>query len=870
MAELTPMMRQYKAIKAANEDSILFYRLGDFYEMFFEDAEIASRELDLVLTGKDCGLPERAPMCGVPFHSAENYIARLVAKGYKVAICEQVEDPKTAKGLVDRDIIRIVTPGTVTESSMLDEGRNNYIMAVRILKKTAALCFADISTGYLALTSADITEDMLGAILNEAGRYSPREVLVYCEDKENASLLPQIREKLSCMLSTFSRDELPEEAEREKLQKYFDKSYLSSCGMEGISGGATVVAMLIKYFEDVQKTDVTNIREINVYDSGYYMQLDFNTRRNLELCETMRRNEKKGSLLSVLDKTVTPMGGRLIRQWIEKPLCSLTAITSRHNAVAALMSDFAVCEELTQIMRGANDLERIVSRITLKTANCRDLKALERTAALIPKLKERLSGFDSGLLGTVKESLDTLEDISFLLSNAIEDDPPFLLREGGLIKKNFDADVDELRALMKNSKSVLLDIEAREKEKTGIKTLKIGFNKVFGYYIEVSNSYKNDVPPEYIRKQTLTNGERFITQELKEIEDKVLSAKEKDVSLEYEIFCNVRDTVESAAPRIKQSAYAIAQLDALCSYAKTAKAGRYVRPQMTSNGSLSIKDGRHPVVEHMLKDSLFVPNDTTLDNNENRLAIITGPNMAGKSTYMRQVAVICLMAQAGSFVPAADASLPIIDRIFTRVGASDDLTSGQSTFMVEMNEVAYILKNATKDSLLILDEIGRGTSTFDGMSIARAVLEYAASDALGAKTLFATHYHELTVLEGQLYGVKNYNIAVKKKGDDIIFLRRIVRGGTDDSFGIEVAKLAGIPQNVIDRAKAVLSDLEAGKSVSVPEASVKAREDESQMTLGGTAAQSFVEKIQQLDVDTLTPIEGLNLLYRIKEEAKGL
>ena len=868
MAELTPMMRQYLSIKEKNPDSILFFRLGDFYEMFFDDARLVSKELDLVLTGKDCGLEERAPMCGVPFHSAENYIARLVAKGYRVAICEQVQDPKEAKGLVERDIIRIVTPGTVTEASMLEESRNNYIMALRIFKKTAVLAFADISTGELTATSVDVSESVTDAVLNETGRYSPREALVYGEGDIN-KIIALLREKFSCPVCTFTREELSEEQEDALLEKYFDKKYLKSCGLSEIEGGCTVIAMLLRYLEDMQKMELDNIREINVYDSGSYMQLDLGSRRNLELCETMRRGDKKGSLLWVLDKTVTPMGGRLIRHWIEKPLCDGSAITARHNAVSTLLAENKDRERIIECLKDVCDMERIISRITLKTANARDLKALQRAAEKLLVLKKELEGYECGLLGKINDELDPLEDLAVLLDTAIDDEPPYVIREGGIIKKGFDNDVDELRSLVKGSREVLLKMEADEKERTGIKTLKISFNKVFGYYIEVSNSYKDSVPPEYIRKQTLTNGERFITEELKILEDKILSAKEKVVALEYDIFCTIRDTIESSAQRIKLTAYAVARLDVLCSYATVAKNNRYVRPVISVDGSLSIKDGRHPVVEKMLKDSLFVPNDTELDCKENRLAIITGPNMAGKSTYMRQVAVLCLMSQAGSFVPAADANLPIVDKIFTRVGASDDLAAGQSTFMVEMNEVAYILKNATQNSLLILDEIGRGTSTFDGMSIARAVIEYAASHKLGAKTLFATHYHELTALEGKISGVKNYNIAVKKRGDDIIFLRRIVRGGTDDSYGIEVAKLAGVPQIIIDRAKEILEELESGRGTQTEVVYMPSDEDE-QITLSGRAKDEFVEKIKCLDIDTLTPIESMNLLYKIKEEAKGL
>ena len=864
MAELSPMMKQYLSIKEKNKDSILFFRLGDFYEMFFDDAILASRELELTLTGRDCGQEERAPMCGVPFHSSESYIARLVAKGYKVAICEQTEDPATAKGLVKRDIIRVITPGTVMEDSMLDESRNNYICSLFTLGGKHALAFCDISTGELYACELDCKEDC-SQLKSELSKYSPREILIGGEVDKIQPIVPFIKDKLSVAVEMVGDEYFEYENALQQVKEQFNGEELNSLSVDEKTGIVCVVGGLLRYLKETQKTGLERINHIELYAENRFMRIDYNTRRNLELTETMRTKEKKGSLLWILDHTKTAMGKRLIRRWIEQPLLSCAAIIRRQNAVEELVGDTVLRGETTEALTGIFDIERLMTKIVYGSANARDLRALASGVTSLPILKENLREVSSTELKTIFSEIDILEDVRDLIDKAIVDEPPFSIREGGMIREGYSKEIDFLKGDMSDATGILAGIEAKQREQTGIPKLKIGYNRVFGYYIEVSNSYKKLVPDTYIRKQTLTNCERYITQELKELEGKILGAKERSISLEYQLFNDVREKVASNLERIEKTARAVAKLDVLNSFAVTAVDMRYCRPDVDLKGEIIIKNGRHPVVEKLVKTSPFVPNDVQLDGKDNRVAIITGPNMAGKSTYMRQTALIVLMAQIGSFVPADSARIAITDAIFTRVGASDDLASGQSTFMVEMNEVAYILKNATSQSLLVFDEIGRGTSTFDGMSIARAVLEYVADKKkLGAKALFATHYHELTVLEDLLNGVKNYNIAVKKHGDDITFLRRIVRGGADDSYGIEVAKLAGIPDSVINRAKAVLKELESGQKSDKPRKKKKEVSEEPQMSLIGMTSSKAEEFLKNLDLNTLTPIEALNKLYELK------
>ncbi|MBQ3417214.1 MAG: DNA mismatch repair protein MutS [Ruminococcus sp.] len=860
MAELSPMMKQYFNIKEQNKDSILFFRLGDFYEMFYDDAKLASKELELTLTGRDCGQEERAPMCGVPFHSAEAYIARLVQKGYKVAICEQTEDPALAKGIVKRDIIRVVTPGTVMESSMLDESKNNYICSVFCEKRYIGVSFCDISTGQLFVTQfkANTAYDELKDQLTS---YSPKELLLGGSIKKNEAFLKFVREKLGCAV-TLPDDSLYGLLECNNLiKKQFSKEQCDQlCDMREVS---VSLGVLLSYLKETQKTGLERIDTIEFYLKEQFMKLDYNTKRNLELTQTMLTKEKKHSLLWVLDKTKTAMGKRLIRYWVEHPLMNITAILKRQNAVDELYSDTMLRMELVADMSGIFDIERLMTKIVYGSANARELRSLSSALLHIPALRDKLSDAKSKKLCELYQALDPLEDITALIENAIDDDPPFTVREGGMIRKGYSEELDTIQSDMTDSTSLLARIELEEKQKTGIPKLKVGYNRVFGYYIEVTNSYKHMVPETYIRKQTLTNCERFITQELKELESRILGAKDRAVALEYELFVAVRNTVAAELSRIESTAKAVAELDVLLSLATVASDSRYTRPEITQGAGIVLKDSRHPVVEALLDSSVFVPNDVMLDSDQNRIAVITGPNMAGKSTYMRQVALIVLMAQMGSFVPASYAEIGLVDAIYTRVGASDDLASGQSTFMVEMNEVANIVKNATSRSLLILDEIGRGTSTYDGMSIAQAVLEFVADKKrLGAKALFATHYHELTVLEETIDGVKNYNIAVKKRGDDITFLRRIVRGGADDSYGIEVAKLAGVPDSIISRAKEILKEL----ITSAPQRVFERKEEDLslQMTLAPTFDDSVTEKLRSIDVNTLTPIEAMNLLYELK------
>ncbi|MCI9057544.1 MAG: DNA mismatch repair protein MutS [Oscillospiraceae bacterium] len=863
MADMTPMMKQYHEIKEQNKDAILFFRLGDFYEMFSDDAILASRELDLTLTTRDRAKPEdeRTPMCGVPYHSCDGYIARLIAKGYKVAICEQTEDPAAAKGLVKRDIIRVVTPGTV-DASMLEGGRSNYICAVCMDDESAGLAFCDITTGKTHATSFTGPE-RLSHVENELGRFSPVEAVLNDGAFQQAGLTDLLREKFNCLTQNGGEARFRLEAAAEQVERQFGKDQADRLPK---SNSAALLALggLLGYLYETQKTDLSHIRELEYYEEGRFMELDLTARRNLELTATMRDKEKRGSLLWVLDRTKTAMGGRLLRSWLERPLLSVAAINKRLTSVEALVKSAMDREELIAALTGIGDMERLIGRIVYGSAGGRDLASLRAALGKLPELKEKLSPFPAGRLGELGESLDLLEDAYALLSRAVVDEPPFSVREGGFIRDGFHPEVDRLRDILSGGKSVIADVEAREREKTGIKSLKVGYNKVFGYYIEVSKSYYDQVPDAYIRKQTLAGCERYITQELKDLEHTVLTASDRVVALEYEIFTDLRAQVSARMERIQGTAAAVAELDALCSLASAAVKNNYCRPEVDEGGVIEIHDGRHPVVERMLSGSLFVPNDTYMGEREDRVAIITGPNMAGKSTYMRQVALITLMAQVGSFVPARAARIGVVDRIFTRIGASDDLGAGQSTFMVEMTEVADILKYATSRSLLILDEIGRGTSTFDGMSIARAVLEHCADrKKLGAKTLFATHYHELTALEEVIPGVKNYSIAIRSRGEELIFLRKIIPGGADRSYGIEVAKLAGLPETVVKKARSVLRELEDG-SGHTPR--LMAEPKREQVSLAALGEAEVVDRLRRTQPETLTPLEAMSLLYELKQK----
>ena len=851
------MMKQYFKIKEQNKDSILFFRLGDFYEMFYDDAKIASKELELTLTGRDCGQAERAPMCGVPFHSCEGYIARLVSKGYKVAICEQTEDPATAKGLVKRDIIRVITPGTVMESSMLDEGRNNYICCMFSENKKIGLCFCDISTGELYATEIS-GSDSVNSLTSQLASYNPREILIGGDIVKIKSLPAFIKSKLSAGVEMLRDESFDNKLCTDTVNMQFGEE------MQCISDSQVLInaiGALINYLKETQKNGLERINKIELYSDKQYMNLDYNTQRNLELTATMLNKEKRGSLLWVLDKTKTAMGKRLIRSWLEHPLLNVSAINNRQSAVEELVNNNMLRLDIMDALSGIFDIERLMTRIVYGSANGRELRSLAAALQKLPQLSELVADCSAKYLKKVYKEIDLLEDIYNLIDSAIVEEPPFSVREGGMIKKGYNPDLDILLTDMNDSKGILARIEAEQREKTGIPKLRVGYNKVFGYYIEVTNSYKDLVPETYIRKQTLTNCERYITQDLKDIEGRILGAKDRSVAMEYTLFDEVRKTVANNLERIQKTAKAIAVLDVLVSLANVAADNRYVRPEVNLSTVIRLKDSRHPVVEALLNDTPFVPNDVYLDSAGERVAIITGPNMAGKSTYMRQVALIVLMAQMGSFVPASSATIGVVDSIFTRVGASDDLASGQSTFMVEMSEVANIVKSATSKSLLILDEIGRGTSTFDGMSIARAVLEYCADHKkLGAKTLFATHYHELTVMQDLLDGVKNYSIAVKKRGDDITFLRRIIPGGADDSYGIEVAKLAGLPNSIINRAKEILKELESGSNAPTV---IKEKSEDMQMSLISND-NAVVERLSEVDLNTLTPIEAINLLYELK------
>ncbi|MDD3164827.1 MAG: DNA mismatch repair protein MutS [Oscillospiraceae bacterium] len=866
MQELTPMMQQYLQIKQQNPDCLLFFRLGDFYEMFGEDAKTASRELDLTLTSrdhaKDKADEDKIPMCGVPFHSSEGYVARLVAKGYKVAICEQMEDPALAKGLVKRDIIRIVTPGTVTESSMLDEGKNNYFACAYAQGGAWGLGFCDVSTGACFATVMD-GSGALESVINEMGRFAPTEALLGGEAKDAPALLSALTDRFGACIDRGEDALFALDACRALVTAQFGKSP-EELGLAGNDAALSAVGALLRALRDLEKNDLTHIHGLEFYTSGRFMALDLTARRNLELTETMRAKEKRGSLLWVLDQTKTAMGARMLRSWLEKPLLQPAAIGRRLGAVDELVRKTMEREELILMLRDVSDLERVIARISTGTANCRDLVALSAGCARLPEIKAALGRLDAPLLRALEAALDPLDDLKSHIDRAIVDEPPFTVREGGMIRPGYHAEVDRLHDVMSGGKGMLASVEASEREKTGIKSLKVGYTRVFGYYIEVSKAFKGQVPETYIRKQTLVNGERYITQELKELENTILTAKDRIVALEYDLFTELRLSLAAASQRALATAQAVAVADVLASFAFVAVRQNYCRPEVDLSGELNIVDGRHPVVERVLKDALFVPNDTTLGTPGHQVSIITGPNMAGKSTYMRQVALIALMAQIGSFVPAREARIGVVDRIFTRIGASDDLSSGQSTFMVEMAEVAEILKNATKDSLLILDEIGRGTSTFDGMAIAKAVLEYIADPRrLGAKTLFATHYHELTVMEQELERVKNFNVSVKKRREGIIFLRKIVPGGADQSFGVEVAKLAGLPDRVITRARQILEELESG---SVPaSAAAPAQTIDDQVSLASMNDALLHQKLESITIETLTPIEAMNILYELKK-----
>ena len=879
MAALTPMMQQYMAIKEQYKDCILFYRLGDFYEMFYDDALTASRELEITLTGKNCGQEERAPMCGVPYHAVDVYLNKLVAKGYKVAICEQAEDPKQAKGILKREVIRIVTPGTNLSQQALDEGRNNYLMCLVYDNNQFGLAITDISTGDFYTTEVATLKELY----DEIHRFSPSEII--CNDSfyMSGASLDDFKDRLHVSVSTLDTWYMDEAVSVQKIKEHFKVASLDGLGLTDFPSGTLAVGALLLYLYETQKNTLDNLTKITPYRSGGYMIIDSATNRNLELIETLREKQKKGSLLWVLDKTKTAMGARLMRNWIEQPLIEKKKITARQDAVEELYNDMITREEIREYLNAVYDLERLVTRISYRTANPRDLIAFKTSLGMIPPVKQLLSQAKSAELKEIDERMDCLEDIYDLIEKSIQDEPPIMIREGGMIKEGYNEDVDKFRLSRTEGKTWLAELEAREKEKTGIKNLRVRYNKVFGYYLEVTNSYKELVPEDWTRKQTLANAERYITPELKELEDMILGAEDKLAALEYDLYCEVRDSIGEQVVRIQETAKAIAHLDVLASLACVAQSNDYVRPSINTKGVIDIQGGRHPVVEKMNNNQMFIDNDTYLDNKNHRISIITGPNMAGKSTYMRQSALIVLMAQIGSFVPAKSANIGIVDRIFTRVGASDDLASGQSTFMVEMTEVANILRNATSRSLLILDEIGRGTSTFDGLSIAWAVVEHISNPKLlGAKTLFATHYHELTELEGKLDSVNNYCIAVREQGDDIIFLRKIIRGGADKSYGIQVARLAGVPDSVIDRAKEISSWLEEtdvtdkAKNLQVRTSAKKkevVREAvpvEKQMSLFDIypADHPVLKELAGLDVSNMTPIQALNTLYELQKRLK--
>ena len=854
-------MQQYFTIKQKHKDHILFFRLGDFYEMFFDDAVVASRELELTLTGKDCGQEERAPMCGVPYHACDTYISRLIKKGYKVAICEQIENPAVAKGVVKRKVIRVVTPGTLIESNMLAEDVNNYIACIFCDKKGWGLAFADISTGQVFVSQFNPSQQE--EVINELSRYNPSEIIFNEGILDKTAVTNFMKDKLHCLADLYDNEKFDQNEAEKLIVRHFTKE-LQDLGLEQKVLSIRALGALLSYLYETQQKGLERITGINCDDAEQYMVLDMTARRNLELTQTMRTGEKRGTLLWVLDKTKTAMGKRLMRSFLDKPLINPAIINKRLNAVEELFNDLMLRCDLTEQLSGVFDLERLMTRVIYGSASPREFKSLEYTCRVLPPLKARLIDCRSQYLQKIHNDIDILEDLCILIGTAIVDEPPASLKDGGVIKEGFSSELDNLRALVHNTKQVLVDIESSEKEKTGIKNLKIGYNRVFGYYIEVTKSNLSLVPETYIRKQTLTNCERYITPELKELEGKILSAGERISVLEAELFEQVREKVSSQLHRVQETASAIANLDVYCSFATVASNCGYCRPDVNLSEEIIIRDGRHPVVEQLMKGAPFVPNDTVLNRSNQMIAIITGPNMAGKSTYMRQTALIVLMAQIGSFVPVKSAEIGVVDGIYTRVGASDDLASGQSTFMVEMTEVAQIMRDATPRSLLILDEIGRGTSTFDGMSIARAVIEYIADKRhIGAKTLFATHYHELTILEDEISGIANYNIACKKHGDDITFLRRIVPGGADDSYGIEVSKLAGVPDWIVKRARQVLSQLE-GENTVTPVKKKTTEKQTAQMSFESITPSEVEAVLKQIDVNTLTPIEALNKLYELK------
>ena len=882
LSKLSPMMQHYLQTKKEYPGCILFYRLGDFYEMFFEDAEIASRELELTLTGKSCGLPERAPMCGVPFHAVDSYLTRLVEKGYKAAICEQVEDPRTAKGMVKREVIRIVTPGTNLDMDSIEEGKNNFIFCILYSRQgKSGISVADVTTGEFYMTETEGDRK----IYDEIVRYSPSEIICNESFMLSGLDLTDLQERLGIIINTLGAHYFDENAAEKIISGHFHVSSLIALGMDDKRAGSTAAGALLKYLYDTQKNSLSNITGISVYASGKYMLLDSSTRRNLELTETMREKKKRGSLLWVLDRTGTAMGARKLHQMIEQPLIDREMIEKRLDAVDMLCQNTVDRDEIREYLQPVYDLERLMTRVSYGTANPRDLIALRGSLSMFAPIRQVLEDFEGGLLKALRDDMDDFGDLVDLLSRSIEDEPPLQVKEGGIIRSGFNADIDMLREAKTQGRQWLMNLEAEDQQRTGIKNLRIKYNKVFGYYFEVTNSFKNMVPSDYMRKQTLVGSERYTSEKLKSLEDTILNAEDKLNTLEYDKFCEIRDTVGGQISKIQKAARALAMLDALCSLSLVAERGRYVRPSINEKGYIKIKEGRHPVVEKMLQGE-FISNDTVLDSKKNAIAIITGPNMAGKSTYMRQVALICLMAQIGSFVPAASADLCVVDRIFTRVGASDDLGSGQSTFMVEMNEVANILRNATPASLLILDEIGRVTSTYDGLSIAWSVIEHISNKKfLGAKTLFATHYHELTELEGKIDNVSNYCVAVKEKGDDIVFLRKIIKGGADKSYGIQVAKLAGLPDIVIDRAKELLDQLtDSDITEKIQNIETKAGQntgkvkkvkhydevDLGQMSLFETVSdEDVLKELRDIDISNLTPLDALNTLYRLQTELKN-
>ncbi len=878
MTEYTPMMQHYLKTHEEYKDCILFYRLGDFYEMFFDDAKVVSKELELTLTGKSCGAEERAPMCGIPYHAAETYLTRLVKKGYKVAICEQVEDPKLAKGMVKREVTRVVTPGTTLNAQALDETKNNYIMCITYIGDHYGISSADITTGDYYVTEVDSERKLL----DEVNKYQPTEIICNEAFYISGIDIDDMKNRMGIVIYSLDAWYFSDETAQMTLKDHFKVRDLEGLGLADYDSGVVAAGALLKYLYETQKTTLSNLVAIHPYTTGKFMIIDSSTRRNLELVETLREKQKRGSLLWVLDKTRTAMGARTLRSFVEQPLIERTEIEERYDAIDEFNTNAITREEIREYLNPVYDLERLVTRVTYQTANPRDLIAFRNSIHMLPPIKTLMSDFQSPLLKRLYEQLDTLDELYELIERSITEEPPLTLHDGGILKEGYNEEVDRLRKAKTDGKSWLADLEAKEREKTGIKNLKIKYNKVFGYYLEVTNSFKDMVPDYFTRKQTLANAERFITPELKELEDVILGAEDKLIVLEYELFREVRQKVADEVVRIQKTAKAVAQIDVFASLATVAEQNNYCRPKLNEKGLIDIKDGRHPVVERMIQNEMFVANDTYLDNGSNRVSIITGPNMAGKSTYMRQSALIVLMAQIGSFVPAKSAKIGIVDRIFTRVGASDDLASGQSTFMVEMSEVANILRNATSNSLLILDEIGRGTSTFDGLSIAWAVVEHISNPRLlGAKTLFATHYHELTELEGKLNSVNNYCIAVKEKGDDIVFLRKIVKGGADKSYGIQVAKLAGVPDNVIERAKEIVEELsnnditEIVQNISAEGSSKRSKPkldevDLEQISLLDTMDNdTILNELKELDLGQMTPIEAMNKLYELQNKVKN-